>query len=336
MAHMIRVLVLVAGLFSTAPAWSWARAGHETVGAIAEQLLEGTNAARRVRSLLLPNETLASAALWADCVKAVAEEPPHRYRADPRFPECEIFATKSGQREMSAYVRRNLVACGPEPGEETCHRQYHYVNLATQRERYQPDYAGASDHDIVAALGACIAVLRGQRAPPVFELTQREALRLLAHLVGDIHQPLHVGSVYLTAEGQLLDPDTVATEPASFTAGSNRVRVGARNLHALWDETPSSLGAAALLGAGVRAARDVPPMTGTVETWPSLWAGESVQVSDKAFDGVSFLRASSTAQAPAWRATLPEGYEERREAIQREQLVRAGARLAQVLLAIWP
>ena len=34
----------------------------------------------------------------------------------------------------------------------------------------------------------------------------REALRLLAHYVGDIHQPLHVAAVYLDREGRVVDP----------------------------------------------------------------------------------------------------------------------------------
>jgi hypothetical protein len=329
-------VLLLAALCTASPAWSWARSGHETVGAIAEQLLAGSHVARRLRALLPAHETLATAALWADCVKAVDEKRPHQYRADARFPECELFATLKGQREMSAYVRRNLSACEPQPNQESCHRQYHYVNLATQRERYESGFVGASDHDVVAALQACIAVLRGQRPPAPFDLTQREALRLLAHLVGDVHQPLHVGSVYLASTGQLLDPDAVEGIPESFTAGSNRVRVGTRNLHSVWDGTPSSFDPPALLSTGTRAARDVPGTAGSVDSWPAQWARESVQVSDRAFEGIVFAQVAGASQTPAWVASLPQGYEERRESLQREQLVRAGARLAQVLQAIWP
>lgn len=333
---MIRLLVLLLAVCSAPPAWCLARAGHETVGAIAEQLLAGTNAGQRVRALLPSHETLATAALWADCIKAVEEKPPYRYLADARYPECEQFATRGGQREMSSYVRRNLSTCRPQRDQESCHRQYHYANLATQRDRYEPGYVGASSHDIVAALDACIAVLRGKPAPAPFNLTPREALRLLAHLAGDIHQPLHVGSVYLSSNGQLLDPDEVGVAPESFTAGSNRVRAGAQNLHAMWDGTPSSLGAVAFLAAGTRAARAIPRTSGPVEGWPRQWASESVQVSDRAFEGIVFSQVSSGSQAPAWSATLPAGYDERRESIQREQLAIAAARLAQLLQAIWP
>jgi hypothetical protein len=266
----------------------------------------------------------------------VDEKPTFRYRADARFPECEIFATRSGLRDMSGYVRRNLSACVPQAEQESCHRQYHYVNLATQRERYEAGYVGASDHDVVAAIDACIAVLREQHAPAPFNLKRREALRLLAHLVGDIHQPLHVGSVYLASNGHLLDPDVAGVAPESFTAGSNRVRVGAQNLHAMWDGTPASLGTASFLAAGTRGAREIPRTSGPVESWPRQWASESVQVSDRAFEDIVFTKAESGSQAPAWVASLPAGYDERRESIQREQLVLAGARLAQLLQAIWP
>ena len=52
---------------------------------------------------------------------------------------------------------------------------------------------GTSSHDIVAALQSCIDVLQGRPASTPIDLRSREeALRLLAHLVGDLHQPLHV------------------------------------------------------------------------------------------------------------------------------------------------
>lgn len=35
---------------------------------------------------------------------------------------------------------------------------------------------------------------------------------LIAHFVGDLHQPLHVGAVYLHANGVVVDPDAVGLD----------------------------------------------------------------------------------------------------------------------------
>src|SRR6202035_4149196 len=57
-------------------------------------------------------------------------------------------------------------------------------------------------------IGAAIAVLRDKPAPPPFSiLDKKEALLMLTHFVGDLHQPLHVASAYLDADGRFVDPD---------------------------------------------------------------------------------------------------------------------------------
>jgi hypothetical protein len=50
---------------------------------------------------------------------------------------------------------------------------------------------------------ATTQVLKGGAAPAPFSLKdQREALLLLTHYVGDLHQPLHVGAIYLDKNTQ--------------------------------------------------------------------------------------------------------------------------------------
>jgi hypothetical protein len=46
--------------------------------------------------------------------------------------------------------------------------------------------------------------------------------------------------------------------------------------------------------------------------------------------------SAASGKPPRWQATLPEDYAQRREALQREQLLKASARLAQLLRAIFP
>ena len=81
------------------------------------------------------------------------------------------------------------------------------------------------DHDIVSAINTAIAVLKDQPSPAPFSINdKKEALFLLAHFLGDLHQPLHVGAVYLDASGNLVNPDGPGgLDPATETAGGNRL-----------------------------------------------------------------------------------------------------------------
>jgi len=334
-----RVIVLLGCVAALAlrPALAWGPEGHRTVGAIADSLLAGTHAAARVRSIL-GGETLETAALWADCVKGTSETPPYRFTVSPEYPECRPFESKRGRAAMVAYVTRNLKACHPGPDEESCHRQYHYADVAVERDAYDRAEHGTSDHDVVAALRACIAVLEGRPAPAPFSIRGRkEALRLLAHYVGDIHQPLHVGAVYLDHAGQLVDPDHGTFDPDSRTHGGNLLKNGAANLHHEWDVVPASLDVANFRAEGVQRARAVAATPGAVEDWPAAWASESIVRSHEAFAGVTYgPEVEPGTRFRHWSYALPPEYAQRRDALQAQQLVRAGARLAQLLEAIWP
>ena len=81
-------------------------------------------------------------------------------------------------------------------------------------------------HDVVSAINAAIAVLQGSASPsPVSFTSKREALRVLAHYVGGIHQPLHVGAIYLDASGHEVDPDAGTYDPATKTQGGSPAHV---------------------------------------------------------------------------------------------------------------
>jgi hypothetical protein len=75
-------------------------------------------------------------------------------------------------------------------------------------EKYAEGQAGRSKWDVVHMIPYCVEILRG-RVPEQNErkITKPVALILLAHYVGDIHQPLHVGAEYFDAQGRIADPD---------------------------------------------------------------------------------------------------------------------------------
>lgn len=332
-------LTLALGLWfgGVVPAQAWGPRGHATTGAIAEQLIVGTRAETEVARLLKgPGVTLGQAAVWADCVKAVQHEEGVFSYADPgRYADCKPFETPEGMARAVAYVQANWQACKPHFGEDPCHKQYHYTDVSLQHLRYGRQWVGTSDHDLVAAMQACIAVLQGRPAPKPFHFHDRtEALLLLTHLVGDVHQPLHVGAIYLNAQGRRVNPDAGHHDPHTDTVGGNRITDGHGPLHRAWDDVPQRLHPQGLGEDGVDEARRVPPSPGRPADWPVLWASDTLGASRAAYEGLTFSAASG--KPLRWVAALPEGYAQRREAMQRAQLIKAGARLAQLLRAIFP
>ena len=325
-------------LLSAARAFGWGADGHHTVGAIADQLIAGTHAAAKVHAIL-GDLTLQDAAVWADCAKGVDPKKDFAYTAAGAFAACAIFETPAGEAEMSDFVRRNTTNCVIKPGEEICHKQYHYADVAIERSGYAPGTVGTRDDDIVQAVVAATHVLKGDATPaPINLKSPREALLVLAHYAGDIHQPLHVGAVYLDATGAIVDPDSGTFDPSTATRGGNQIIVTSAagkkhgNLHATWDAVPASLRVPHVDAAWLAKARAVPATSGDVLSWPAQWGTGTVLAAHKALDALPY-----GAQAGHnWPVVLPAGYSSRMTGIKRQQLTLAGARLAQLLEAIWP
>lgn len=309
--------------------------GHHTVGAIADRLIANTRAADEVRALL-GSLSLENAAVWADCAKGV-DPKTHKYVIDPQqpYPECAVFETPAGIAAMEDFVRRNDQQCSPAHGEEICHKGYHYTDIAIQHPAYDSSLIGARDTDIVRAIKAALIVLQGGRSPaPIDFKDKREALLVLAHYIGDLHQPLHVGAVYLKANGQRSNPDVGRYDPATSTHGGNQLLIGGNRfskLHSAWDSVPASL---APTKADVLAAdaRLVAMTAGGLPDWPTRWATETQKTAQQAFAGVRFDKKVAT----GWAATLPAGYAATETTIKTERIVKAGARLSQILQVIWP
>jgi S1/P1 Nuclease len=335
----VAAAVVTLGCMIAMPARAWGHEGHHTVGAIADRLLAGTHASSKVQSIL-GGLSLEQAAVWADCAKGVDPAKNYAYTAAGRFAECAIFETPELEAEMSDFVRRNDTNCVRKPTEESCHKQYHYTDVAIQRPHYRLGAVGTRNDDIVAAVGAAVLVLQGGPAPAPFDIkTPREALLLLTHYVGDIHQPLHVGAIYLDAKGKRVDPDRSALDPATETRGGNEiitvsgpVKKHGANLHHTWDEIPAIDIPSHVDAAWIARAKAVPHSAGAVAKWPGAWANGTLTQAKTAFSALKF----EAGQNNQWTVVLPSTYPSKSDAIKRRQLTLAGARLAQLLQAVWP
>jgi S1/P1 Nuclease len=332
---------LLAGLamqLAGTPASAWGPNGHQAVGAIADQLIAGSPTAKKVRQIL--GSKLQTAAGWADCARAVeSNQGTWSYTKPGSYPDCRVYENPASEAALIDFVKRNASRCGGFAGSAQCrHKAYHFVDLPLQHPHYDPATPGTAPNDLVHAINATITVLQGGKSPAPFDIRGRkEALRLLAHYLGDLHQPLHVGAIYLGDDGRSLDPATPQDAHDHGTAGGNQIQLEGNNLHRQWDDVSDKLFKQLLAGSGAAEARKQFPATGSLPQWPADWASETASQAAKAFEGLKIGAKVVTAAGAEWPATAAEpAYQGAREALQHEQLVKAGARLAQVLTALWP
>jgi len=369
MARLTLVLAWVCSLLlmQSGEVLAWGYQGHEVVGAIADELIkDNANAKKQVHDILnspLPSDdeakqlkglhvfrelSLQQAGPWADCVKAVTHHDGDRfkYELDPAHPEyetpCIPFNSSLERARMEDYVKRNWSApdCAYQPAgyEQGCHNTYHFDDVAIQRGSYDRSDLGTSAHDVVSAINAAIAVLMDKTPPPPFAIRdKKEALLLLTHFVGDLHQPLHVGAVYLDSQGARVDPDaTHQIDPATETAGGNSMADENVNLHAEWDDIPFDIGLRATREL-MDGARTVPADAAPMDGWAAVWATDTIKVADEAFKDLSF----GPKKDGKWPVSFGDhdhhmAYLHRMDEIKRQQLAKAGARLAEILNTIWP
>lgn len=343
MLRMAFILSCLFCLLDPTAALAWGFEGHRVTGSIADKLLK-PNAKQQVQQILNDAGTqdldLRISGPWGDCVRSVAkhDDGKFRYEVDPDHLEFEVPCTPfNSSRERARiidYAKRNWT-CGQE---RQCHTAFHFEDVAIQRNSFDRSFQGTNDHDLVAAVSAAIAVLTDKPAPPPFSIKdKKEALLMLTHFMGDLHQPLHVGAVFLGADGKLVDPDIAhQIDPATETAGGNAIQDQNLNLHHEWDDIPQDIGDAATREL-LAEAQSVPASLGPVESWPATWATDTILVAHDAFKGLSFQLVEPPPRAK-WSVSFDDhiGYLRSMDAIKRKQLAKGGARLAEILNTIWP
>jgi hypothetical protein len=346
MKKLAFILSLCGALAST-DASAWGDQGHKAVGAIADQLIRNTNAQKHVDALLQPGENLAQLSIWADCAKGLF--------CGPQTPEMIGFA--------NAHPK---------------HADFHFTNVPFQNADYHDGEVGTRDDDIVHTLKQAIAVLQGKtsEADNPQHFTPREALQLVAHLVGDIHQPLHVGEAYVGKDGKFVVPhdraqvdgvnvfntlggNNLLLEDRRFwplrdvqaaeLAGADKAKHLARSLHLYWDVTVVEDAMRRLHAASpedfARIAVGRNPAfsanSGDPSDWPYQWANESLAAAKPAYGemtiGTRIEQLSRKGDSYfAWFVTTPELYTKVESITAENQIIKGGYRLAALLKTIWP
>jgi hypothetical protein len=319
------LLTISALTISSTPAWTWGSDGHRTVGMVADLILQNDPAGAAARQLL--RDTLSEASVWADCAKG---------------------------------------ACGPLTSDERTyvddnpqHKTFHYTDVPIQQPQYKLGNAGTRDDDVVQVARQAIGILRGtpsNQGPAV--LDRKSALWVLAHMVGDLHQPLHVGAVYFDQEcDEVVDPNIVGAGKRNFgigstvasTEGGNDLKLGGGNksFHVTYWDDGTVTGAMRLAGVKKKSIEEFaqyivnhPPAgwqtAGDPDTWPGQWATEIMPLANAALSRVEIGEGEpvgSQDRGPkcSWPVTLGKDYSAWANQQALTQLSKAGFRLAELL-----
>lgn len=288
-------------------------AGHRIVGALAELHLKDTRALKEVRRILPQNQTLADAAVWPDTIK------------DPMYEDADTNIFKLNH---------------------PAHESYHYANLPFQATRYEPTATGARPTDIVQTTREAIRVLKTGKGL----FTEREALRIVAHLVGDMHQPLHVGTGFIATSGAPAFVQPTGPQGWRPTLGGNLLVYGPEyrfNLHSYWDShaVNITIGQEDASAYAARLQREVKPApawtpSGDPDGWPAEWATEGLAHAKAVHQGIRLLSDvgpdEAKRNAHRWLIEQPSDYDARARPLIRQQLAMGGYRLAALLKAIYP
>ena len=184
-------------LLTLAPsANAWGPSGHRVVAEIAQRHL--TRVAQAKVSRLLGGRTLADVANWPD-----------ELRSDPRFDKYKPLHFATVKNGLASYRDAEKARCGDLVVAIDAFTAF----LRTGSREALYSVKALSDKSDGAGNSAC----NPQETDPISPDT---ALRFLVHLMGDLHQPLHVGGA---------------------DQGGNKVSVDwmerwKTNLHSTWDD----------------------------------------------------------------------------------------------------
>jgi hypothetical protein len=347
--------LVVALLLSIPTGYCYGPDGHKMVGAIADARLGredgNTNTSARVTSLL-DGLTLAEAAKLPDSIKTWDTKPQAKLPALNGHDEIDT--------QLRAFFQANKAPFDGANG-EALHHIFHYTDVPIEAKSYSSGTKGRRSQDLVHMISFCSRVLGGQE-PEANDrkITKAIALILLAHYLGDIHQPLHVGAEYFD-ENNLKPVNADMVKDALFDEGGNSLKVRLPGVtrskwpkfHGFWDNQAVKNAKASLaqdVDSHVDATDDEiasmlaseepkgwkPEVAQPPETWAEVWANEILPLAREAHRKVEFkkLKKGDCHGEPcAEGEVVPKpndeiSYEDWAGERTREQMHKAGWRLA--------
>ncbi len=269
---------------------------------------------RAAVTAILGSDDLAEVSVWADELREAARH------QGPLVQDAEA-------REFNRRFPKN--------------GNWHFVNLPLGSAAYTDDGPFSSADDVVHAINACIAVLEGKSD----RFTAAQALKLLVHFVGDLHQPLHASTGYFNlsnpAAPKLVTDPKAVDERTGDHGGNSLYYTKSGELHALWDTAlVKKAGGSDYRQVAAAMKKRIKPSAwktpGDYHGWAERWATDSVQVAAIAYHGIRFGPATVNAKGGLERdeIELPVGYQQANETMVADQLAKAGFHLAELLNSI--
>jgi hypothetical protein len=300
------MFVMSTALLYPTPGWAWGGEGHRIIALVAERILEAQypSAQKRVKEILATDKSnpwtktdFASEATWAD---ALRENSPEGRAATSKWHYVKLDADKPDLKK-ACFGRAGLPAMTP-------------ASHAT------PDNC---------AIDKISQFARELRDPETYDSERLMALQFLLNLVGDIHDPLY------TIEHKDQGGQCTAVLPPG---AKSPVR-----LSVYWDDTlvAEAEGKDPVKAAGQIAAQ---LSTGEIEKWsgstPEQWAQESYSLAKTIV--YNLPPASGKFRFPEQKGErnscdlvgvhkVDANYQNRAVATIKEQLAKAGVRLAFLL-----
>jgi hypothetical protein len=297
MRKLVPLLLTLCLLSSSALAYG--PRGHKLVGAIADKrLAEHEAVAKKVRNLL-DGLTLERVATLPDEIKSWDNCNPNKPGStDPVVNRFRI------NKEMRAFFNANL--CSSHPS----HHEFHYTDVPVfAGERYGDGTFGREQFDIVQMIPFCIRVLEGKEpANNPRRITKTVAVILLAHYLGDIHQPLHVGAQYFKRVNGKGIPavkgwaDQGGNKLTLWLLVDDELKSTERSLHSFWDgpTVNKAFGSTDNAVVAERLATQEPDdwqLNGNPEKWAEQMADDILPLAKDAHDRLAFVNIKKFIQA---------------------------------------
>lgn len=319
-------VTLLAALALAPAGFSYSAPGHQAIGKVASELLEDDDVTVGHIRNILGTPDLDTVAVWADWIRLKE----YKYTTDAEIADIETRYPKSDN--------------------------WHFANLPLGTKNYGVDYpADTVNEDVVIGINTCINILETPDTSPKHDAHQI-ALKFLVHLVGDIHQPFHVGcGYYRLGPGNkatlVKDPSVVLAEHLLHDRGGNKLLyTESENLHHYWDDylvehldpgktLNTYLDVAEYLSAHIKdpTAWKTP---GDYHTWAAAWATESAHVAaESVYKGFKVATAEPD-DSPKHQGEIaetmvtkfnPDTYLRTHRETEKTQMIKAACRLADLL-----
>ena len=309
--HLLFIVLFVVAL--TSRAFGFGFLGHQAIAETARNNLTPASRAQIIRSL--GTDDLASVATWLDEVRAAGRN----------------RGAMKGDVEAKDFVARFPDAA-----------KWHYVNFPVGSTGYDPASPFATKDDVIHGIDLAIRTLEGSSTG----MSPGEALRVLVHLVGDLHQPLHTVSGYYDLSNEraprLLRLGEASPRSPTDAGGNALFFTKSQNLHEFFD----SIALRKVSGGDYKNVAAVTERrqwsthqktAGDYHSWPKVWAGESMKAGSEALTALRLVSAETsqnkngTLRLHRINVEFPQNFEAQTAITLSRQIGEGGLRLAELL-----